>query len=177
MNTIWLDLLGAEVRYRGRKFKTRTIEMGGQNPKSCFSSTASAATPKPTRATCSGWARHYHAIAIDLVWHGLSSKPPFTADMVPMYSRQVLDHLRRSRRRERLDRRRIAGRLGRDVDGACTIPNRVDKIILNTAAGINWNRDKVKIDEASGTNLLRERSLAAICNPDAARRSANGSSG
>jgi pimeloyl-ACP methyl ester carboxylesterase len=41
----------------------------------------------------------------------------------------------------------------------------VNKIILNTTAGVRWNRDKVKIDEASGTNLLRERSLAAISNP------------
>jgi pimeloyl-ACP methyl ester carboxylesterase len=42
----------------------------------------------------------------------------------------------------------------------------VSKIILNTTAGIRWNRDKVKIDESTGTNLLRERSLAAINDPN-----------
>ena len=26
MSSIWVDLLGAEVRYRGRDFRTRTIE-------------------------------------------------------------------------------------------------------------------------------------------------------
>jgi pimeloyl-ACP methyl ester carboxylesterase len=44
-------------------------------------------------------------------------------------------------------------------------PDRVERVILNTTAGIRWNRDKVKIDDAGGTNLLRERSLAAINDP------------
>ena len=49
---------------------------------------------------------------------------------------------------------------------ALNYPDRVDKLILNTAAGIQWNRDKVKIDDAGGTNMLRDRSLAAIANPN-----------
>jgi pimeloyl-ACP methyl ester carboxylesterase len=106
----------------------------------------------------------YHAIAIDLLWHGLSSKPPFTPEMVPQYALQYLDLLDDLG----VEKASIEGEsLGGWVAlwTAMHYPDRVEKVILNTTAGIRWNRDKVKIDDAGGTNLLRERSLAAINDP------------
>jgi pimeloyl-ACP methyl ester carboxylesterase len=107
---------------------------------------------------------HFHTIAIDLLWHGLSSKPEFTPEMVPMFCKQVLDVFD--------DLGVQKGFIeGESLGGwvACWTalhhPERVERVILNTAAGIIWNRDKVKIDEVGGVNALRERSLAAIANP------------
>jgi len=107
---------------------------------------------------------HYHAIAIDLLWHGLSSKPAFTTEMVPMYARQILDILDDlGVQKASIEGESLGGWVATWT--ALRHPDRVEKIVLNTTAGIRWNRDKVKIDDSTGTNLLRERSVAAIKDP------------
>jgi len=165
MNTIWLDLLGAEVRYRGRDFKTRTIETGSQNADKLILIHGVGGHAEAYARNMQRLGTTHHAIAIDLLWHGLSAKPPFTPDMVPMYARQILDLL------DDLGVEKAAIE-GESLGGWVALwtalhhPDRVSKVILNTAAGIRWNRDKVKIDDSTGTNLLRERSLAAINDPN-----------
>lgn len=164
MNSIWLDLLGAQVRYRGREFKTRTIEMGEQNQKKLILIHGVGGHAEAYSRNLRRLGENYHAIAIDLLWHGLSSKPEFAKSMVPMYARQILDILADLA----VEKASIEGEsLGGWVAlwTALHYPDRVEKIVLNTTAGIAWNRDKVKIDDASGMNLLRERSVAAIANP------------
>ena len=164
MNTLWLELLGAEVRYRGRRFKTRTIEVGAHNPQKLILIHGVGGHAEAYSRNLQRLGERYHAIAIDLLWHGLSSKPPFTPDMVPQYAQQYLDLLDDLG----VEKASIEGEsLGGWVAlwTALHYPDRVERVILNTTAGIRWNRDKVKIDDAGGTNLLRERSLAAINDP------------
>src|SRR5690606_2602157 len=88
-STIWLDLLGAEVRYRGARFRTRTIEAGSGEPLILIHGNGGHAE---------AWAKNVlrlaekrHVVAIDLVWHGLSGQPPFTVDMVPTYTEQLVE--------------------------------------------------------------------------------------
>jgi pimeloyl-ACP methyl ester carboxylesterase len=164
MSSLWLDLLGAEVRYRGREFKTRTIEAGSHHEKKLILIHGVGGHAEAYARNVVRLGESFHAIAIDLVWHGLSSKPAFTPEMVPVFSRQVLDVFDDLG----VEKGFIEGEsLGGWV--ACWTalhhPERVERVILNTTAGIYWNRDKVKIDEVGGKNALRERSLAAIRNP------------
>ena len=164
MNTIWLDLLGAEVRYRGREFKTRTIETGTQNPQKLILIHGVGGHAEAYSRNMQRLGERYHAIAIDLLWHGLSAKPPFTTEMVPMYARQIIDLIDDlGVQKASIEGESLGGWVATWT--ALHHPDRVEKIILNTTAGIRWNRDKVKIDEATGTNLLRERSVAAIKDP------------
>jgi len=44
-------------------------------------------------------------------------------------------------------------------------PDRLNKVVLNTNAGVRLDRTKVNVDFAAGTKMLRERSLAAVANP------------
>jgi len=165
MNSIWLDLLGAQVRYRGREFRTRTIEVGEQNPDKLILIHGVGGHAEAYSRNLQRLGERYHAIAIDLLWHGLSSKPAFTTDMIPSYARQVADVL---------DDLGVAKASieGESLGGwvalwmALNDTDRVEKIVLNTTAGIRWNRDAVKIDDAAGGNLLRERSVAAIRDPN-----------
>jgi len=83
MKTLWLELLGAEVRYRGRRFKTRTIEVGAQNPQKLILIHGVGGHAEAYSRNLQRLGERYHAIAIDLLWHGLSAKPPFDPDMVP----------------------------------------------------------------------------------------------
>ena len=150
MNTIWLDLLGAEVRYRGRKFQTRTIETGAHNPDKLILIHGVGGHAEAYSRNMQRLGEKYHAIAIDLLWHGLSSKPEFTKDMIPMYSAQIhdiLDDL--GVQKASIEGESLGGWVA--LWTALKTPERVDKIILNTTAGIVWNRDKVKIDDAGVT--------------------------
>jgi pimeloyl-ACP methyl ester carboxylesterase len=165
MNSIWLDLLGAEVRYRGRKFRTRTIETGGQNADKLILMHGIGGHAEAYSRNLQRLGEKHHAIAIDLLWHALSEKPTFTKAMIPLYAQQYLDLLDDlGVRKASIEGESLGGWIALWV--ALNHPDRVDKIILNTTAGIAWNRDKVKIDDAGGTNLLRERSLLAINNPN-----------
>lgn len=166
MNTIWLDLLGAQVRYRGRTYKTRTIETGEHHPDKLILIHGIGGHAEAYSRNLQRLGEHYHAIAIDLLWHGLSAKPPVVPGRImPMYTEQVLDIFDDlGVEHGSIEGESLGGWVA--MTTALAHPERVDKIVLNTAAGIKWNRDEVKIDDAGGTNLLRERSLAAISNPN-----------
>jgi pimeloyl-ACP methyl ester carboxylesterase len=165
MNSLWLDLLGAEVRYRGREFRTRTIETGSHNPKKLILIHGVGGHAEAYSRNMQALGERYHAISIDLLWHGLSSKPPFSSEMVPMHARQIIDLLDDlGVEKASIDGESLGGWVAAWT--ALNYPDRVDKIILNTMAGVRWNRDAVVIDDAGGRNLLRERSLAAIANPN-----------
>jgi pimeloyl-ACP methyl ester carboxylesterase len=166
MSTFWLDLLGAQVRYRGRRYRTRTIETGDQNSKKLILIHGIGGHAEAYTRNMARLGEHYHAIAIDLLWHGLSSKPAYDKDrMIPMYAEQLVDIM------DDLGVEK-ASIEGESLGGWVTLytalnhADRVDKIVLNTSAGIKWNRQEVKIDDAGGVNLLRERSLAAVRDPN-----------
>ncbi len=165
MSSLWLDMLGAEVRYRGREFKTRTIETGAEHPQKVILIHGVGGHAEAYARNMLALGTRYHAIAIDLLWHGLSTKPPFQKEMIPMHARQIMDLL------DDLGVQK-ASINGESLGGwvaawtALNYPGRVEKLILNTMAGVRWNRDAVVIDDAAGRNLLRERSLAAVENPN-----------
>ena len=126
--TIWLDLLGAQTRYLGNEFSTRVIESGDGPALVLVHGVGGHAEAYAKNVRRLG--ERYRAMAIDLVWHGLSSKPPF-ADPLPTYARQVIDLLDA----EGYERAHIEGEsLGGWVALWLALhhPDRVDKIVLNT---------------------------------------------
>ena len=103
--------------------------------------------------------RHFHVYAIDLIWHGLSSKPPFSMDTIPTFVEQVIDFMDAAG----IDRAHLEGEsLGGWVGGWLAIqhPERLRRLVLNTMAG--WHPQGVA-ETAPG---LAERSMAAVRNPD-----------
>lgn len=161
MSTIWVDLLGAEVRYRGREYRTRTIEAGSGELLIMIHGVGGHAEAYSRNIVRLG--EHVHAMSIDLQWHGFSAKPPFTKDMVPLYAKQLVDLMdSMGVKKASIEGESLGGWVA--MWTALHHPDRVDKLVLNTAAGIRY-ASSVKIDHAGGTNLLRERSLAAIGNP------------
>jgi pimeloyl-ACP methyl ester carboxylesterase len=165
MNSIWLDLLGAEVRYRGRKFQTRTIETGSHNRNKLILIHGVGGHAEAYSRNMQRLGENHHAIAIDLLWHGLSTKPAYTKEMVPLYAEQILDIMDDlGVQKASIEGESLGGWIA--LWTSLKYPERVDKVVLNTTAGIRWNRDKVNIDDATGVNLLRERSLVAIKDPN-----------
>jgi pimeloyl-ACP methyl ester carboxylesterase len=160
--TIWLDLLGAQTRYLGNEFRTRVIEAGDGPPLVLIHGVGGHAEAYAKNVLRLGG--RYRAMSIDLVWHGLSSKPPF-AEPLPMYARQFVDLLdSQGYEKAHVEGESLGGWVAMWL--ALHHPDRVDKIVLNTAAGIRWKEGTVQERPDEGRNLLRERSLAAIADPN-----------
>jgi pimeloyl-ACP methyl ester carboxylesterase len=161
--TIWLDLLGSQTHYLGDRYRTRVVEAGDGEALVLLHGVGGHAE---------AWSRNvvrlgvrYRAMAIDMLWHGYSAKPPFQ-DAVPSYAGQVLDLLDS----QGIERAHVEGEsLGGWVALwlALEHPDRVGKLILNTATGIRWNPGSIEERPREGRDLLRTRSLAAIDDPTA----------
>jgi pimeloyl-ACP methyl ester carboxylesterase len=163
MGTIWTDLLGAQVHYLGKKYRTRVIEAGDGPPLILIHGVGGHAEAYSRNLARLG--QHFRAMAIDLVWHGLSAKPDYNNRSIDTYCEQILDLLDT----QGIDKVSIEGE---SLGGwtamwfALHYPDRLNKIVLNTAAGVRFSTDKVNLRPEEGTNLLKERSLAAISNPN-----------
>jgi pimeloyl-ACP methyl ester carboxylesterase len=162
--SIWIELLGCEVRFRGN-YRTRTIEAGTGRPLSLIHGVGGHAEAYARNVRRLG--TQHHAMAIDLLWHGLSGKPPFTTEMVPAYCEQLLDLLDAvGADKASIEGESLGGLVA--MQFALRHPDRVDKIVLNTTSGIRLDEAAVPVDRERGANQLRERSLAAIRDPNPA---------
>jgi pimeloyl-ACP methyl ester carboxylesterase len=109
--------------------------------------------------------QHYRAMAIDLVWHGYSSKPPYDYKSVDTYCEQIVDLLDTlGVEKAHIEGESLGGWVG--MWFALHYPDRLDRLILNTAAGVLYAPGTVEIRTAEGVDLLRTRSLEAVNNPN-----------
>jgi pimeloyl-ACP methyl ester carboxylesterase len=162
MASIWSDLLGAKVNYYGRKYRTRVIEAGDGVPVIFIHGIGGHAEAYSRNLIRLG--RNFRAMAIDLVWHGLSSKPPFNPATLDTYCEQLLDLMDTlGIERASIEGESLGGWITQWM--ALNHADRLDRIILNTTAGIIFGSGTVQERPREGIELLRERSLAAIANP------------
>lgn len=160
--TIWTDLLGSEVRFRGKKYRTRTIEAGEGPPLILMHGIGGHA--EAFSRNIRRLSKQYRVIAMDFVWHGFSSKPPVPKALHPVYADQVLDLMDDlGCANASLEGESLGGWIALEL--ALHRPDRVDKLVLNTAYGVRLQTDAVKEDTEKGLVQLRDRSVAAISNP------------
>ncbi|MEU0935992.1 alpha/beta hydrolase [Embleya sp. NPDC005971] len=162
VNSMWNDLVGASIGYRGKEFKTRVIEAGEGEPLILMHGNGGHA--EAYSRNIMRLSKHFHVIAIDLLWHGFSSGRPFTTEMVPTYAEQLIDLMDSIG----ADTAHLEGEsLGGWVSmwAALHYPDRVGKIILNTTAGAEVEDGRVTPERLAAGDALRARSLAAIGNP------------
>src|SRR5262245_24363273 len=155
--------MGTQVRYLGQKHRTRVIESGDGAPLILIHGVGGHAEAysrniKPLAAN------GFRAMAVDLLWHGYSDRPPFN-DAVPSYAAQLIDLMDS----EGIDTAHIEGEsLGGWVGlwMALEHPDRVNRLVLNTTAGVRFAEGH-HLDEKphEGRELLRTRSLEAINDP------------
>lgn len=161
MATIWVDLLGSQTRYYGKTYRTRVIESGDGEALVLIHGVGGHAEAYSRNVVRLG--QRYRAMAVDLVWHGLSAKPPYR-DQIPTFAAQIVDLLDSLG----IDQANIEGEsLGGWVALWIALhhPDRIKKLILNTTAGIHFDHGAVQERPAEGRQLLRQRSMEAIQNP------------
>lgn len=161
MSTLSVELLGAEVHYVGTKYRTRVIEAGSGVPLVMLHGVGGHAEAYARNILrLAKWCR---PMSIDLLWHGCSSKPPFQETM-PLYCEQLIDIMDTCGfEKISIEGESMGGHVA--MYFAVHHPERVDRIILNTAAGVRYDAGTVHVELDKGLNLLRERSLAAVNDP------------
>lgn len=163
MGTIYLDVLGSQIRfYEGKKYRTRVIESGDGDLFILMHGGGGHA--EAYSRNIQRLSQHFRVMAIDFIWHGFSSKPPFReGNWLAQFTEQVLDLMDTLG----VDRAYLEGEsLGGWIclDMAINHAERVKKIVLNTAWGMTFKPGTVK-EQARDMDALRETSLRALENP------------
>ena len=164
MSSIWVDLMGAEIKfYQGKIFRTRVAEAG--QGEALFLLHGTGGHMEAWSRNVMRLSRDFRVLAMDMIWHGYTNHEPLSNDPIPAHCRHLLDLMDAAN----IEKIHIEGE---SVGGwvamwmALHYPERVGKIILNTAAGVMFDDAEVKDDKDSGVNLLASRSMAAVNNPD-----------
>jgi len=173
-STLWSDLLGSQVHYVGRHFRTRVVEAGDGPALVLLHGIGGHAEAYARNVVRLG--ETFRAMAIDLVWHGFSGKPPYVGGRdIQTYAEQVLDLLDdQGIARAHVEGESLGGWVGMYL--ALEHPDRVDHLVLNTTAGVQWRADTMaehgergaRHNHAAGRELLGQRSLQAINEPSRA---------
>ncbi len=89
MDSCWVDLMGAEVRFIGRRYRTRAILAGEGPPLLLLHGTGGHA--ENFIRNIMSYAQHFRVCAIDMLWHGYSETGGFEDEVLPKLVDQVLD--------------------------------------------------------------------------------------
>ncbi len=158
----WVELLGTQQRYTGKKYRTRIIEFGEGPPLILLHGNGGYAENfvKNIRA----YGEHFRTIAMDLLWHGFSSKPQFDPELIPCFVDQILDVMDA----EGIEKAHFEGQ---SMGGwpAMTMAlrhrDRVGKLILTTTQGFQLETDTGGEKNTALLQQLKEQSLHILQNP------------
>jgi 2-hydroxy-6-oxonona-2,4-dienedioate hydrolase len=90
-STVWVDLLGAQVRTLRGRYRTRIVE-AGQGPTLLLLHGTGGHLENYAR-NIAPMSKHFHVVAMDFLWHGLSQPEGFDAEIIPVLVDQVVDVL------------------------------------------------------------------------------------
>lgn len=163
MSSIYVDLLGCQVRYcQTKKYRTRIIEYGEGDP--LFLMHGGGGHAEAYSKNIRRLGETARVLAPDFIWHGLSSAPPYDdKNWLAQFTDQILEIMDH----EGIEKANLEGEsLGGWVcyDMAINHPDRVNKLILNTTWGHTLDPAHVSIHQ-SDRNALRDTSIAALRNP------------
>lgn len=166
MNSIHTDLLGCETRfYQTGSYRTRVIERGEGTP--LFLMHGGGGHAETYSRNLARLSRVCRPMAMDFIWHGLSSAPPFQeGNWLAQFTDQVielLDHL--GVEKAHFEGESLGGWICFDL--ALRYPERIDKLILNTPWGMTFDSGAVEEREAD-LDALRTTSVNALQNPSKA---------
>lgn len=166
--SLWLDFLGAEIRSVNTPSfgRIRIAEAGAGHPQSLFLMHGIGGHLEAYAKNVMALAQRYHVVAFDFVGHGLSHKPTDIDYLPSTYARQLgelMDALG-------VTRAHLSGEsLGGWVAGvfATMYPERVGRLVLNTAGGIpivseQGRRDLDKLAELSRKNVGQAPTLQSV---------------
>lgn len=162
MSSMYVDLLGCEIRYyQTARYRTRAIQAGEGDV--LFLMHGGGGHAEAYARNIRRLGQQFRVMAIDSIWHGFSSAPPFPErHWVKEFTRHILDlmdHL--DIKKASFEGKSLTGWIA--IDMALNHPDRVNKIILNTAWGIRLDPRYVTVKQVD-RDALKARSIAALTN-------------
>ncbi len=157
-NSIHVDLLGCQTRmHRGRQYTTRLIE-AGSGPALILMHGGGGHAEAYSR-NIARLADRFRVMAIDFVWHGFSSSPPFReGNWLKEFTLQVLDLMDSMNiGKASFEGESLGGWVAMDL--GIHHPERVEKLVLNTAWG---GKFKDVPESAADYVSLRKTSFEAL---------------
>lgn len=144
--SLWLDFLGVEIRYvKTRNFgAVRVAEAGAHNERTIIFQHGINGHFEAYAKNLIPLSKHFHVIAFDYVGHGLSSKPDceYTPMMLAEQLGEMMDAMG-------IAKAHLSGEsLGGWVSALFAVrwPERVDRLMLNTAGGLPIVTEKGRQD-------------------------------
>ncbi len=169
-NSIHVDLLGTETRFIDTgKYRTRCISAAGAG-EHLFMLHGGGGHAETYSRNLLTLAKTCQPHAIDFIWHGMSSCPPYSehgpttrTHWLSQFTDQLLnlmDHL--GIEKAAVEGESLGGWIAFDM--AVNHPDRTSKVILNTAWGMTLDPSKVH-EGASDLKALLDTSMNALLNP------------
>jgi 2-hydroxy-6-oxo-6-(2'-carboxyphenyl)-hexa-2,4-dienoate hydrolase len=147
VDTLWVNFLGAEVRYYDVKgARTRVVEAGSGAPVLLLHGLSGHA--ETWTRNVMPLAAHFHVYAVDMLGHGFTDKPDVRYT-IPVLTQHIFDLLGTLR----IERASIIGQsLGGWVGcwAGLEHPGRVDKLVLATGAGLQPDADAGSLQTVLG---------------------------
>ena len=169
-NSVHIDLLGTETRFvESSDYRTRVIEVSNNKAPLILLHGGGGHAETYSR-NLNSLAAVCRPIAMDFIWHGMSSRPSFsdgsaTDDVhwLRQFTLQVIDLMEvLGLQSASFEGESLGGWVALDL--AINFPERVDALVLNTAWGIALDKEHVE-EGAADLDALRETSVAALNNP------------
>ena len=159
--TIWIDLLGAAVKYCDAKgMRTRYLEAGEGEPVIMMHGSGGHAEAFCRNVVPLG--EHFHIYAIDMAGHGFTDPHPTLAG-----TDGIVDHLQRFMDVMGIESAHL---VGESLGGAAAArlalehPERVRRLVYVTGAGLEMGEEAAKL-AAPGREALQRLSAAALGAP------------
>lgn len=90
--SIWLDLLGADVKIiQGSKYRTRILEAGPEHSETLILTHAGGGHVETYARNIVPLGKLLHAVGMEMLWHGFSDAPAIREDRIAQEGEQVLD--------------------------------------------------------------------------------------
>lgn len=143
-NSVWLNFMGAEIKFvQGKRYRSRIAEAGAGNPEALLMLHGGGGHLESFAFNVMPLAQHFHVIAVEMLWHGLSDAPPLEPDRNAQVGDQVIDLLDTLG----LDRVWLHG----EAAGASSVthlalkrPDRLKGVIFESGAGVRFKEGTVK---------------------------------
>lgn len=170
MASIHVDLLGTETRFIDTgKYRTRCISAPGEG-QHVFMLHGGGGHAETYSRNLVRLSRVCQPQAIDFIWHGMSSRPPYSDsgpgtpnNWLTQFTDQLLDLMdHMGIEKAVIEGESLGGWIAFDM--AINHPERTSGVILNTAWGMHLSPDHV-YEGDSDLDALRETSVNALMNP------------
>lgn len=164
--SVWVALLGAEIKFVGKKYRTRIAEAGKEHPETLIMVHGGGGHLETFAYNVMPLSKHFHVIGLEMLNHGLSQVVDCsTVDFNAQVTGQVLDTMDSLG----ISRAWIHGEAG----GASAITplvrfnaNRVKGVIFESGIGMQFKEGTVKPPRPPAGGIpMGERTLQLLKNP------------